>query len=193
MRIGGNVHVSAGSKFSVSVQSFANLLPEILTEVEGNALVIRSESCLEYADEDTNIYISLPDLKAAELKSSGSMRLQSVPSSGSLNISLTGSGSIRYIGSTDRIHVQNTGSGNVELEGFANHLETTLTGSGNIQGYFLHADTAKTKSTGSGFQKIWVDKILDATVTGSGNIYYRGYPYLVSTFTSGSGKVFNDN
>ncbi|WP_282597083.1 head GIN domain-containing protein [Rufibacter aurantiacus] len=193
MRIGGNVHVSAGSKVSVSVQSFANLLPEIMTEVEGNTLVIRSESCLDYADEETNIFITLPDITGAELKSSGQMRIQTVPSSGLLTIHLAGSGSIRYIGSADRINVQNSGSGIVDLEGFVNNLETTLTGSGSIQGYFLHADTAKTKTTGSGFQQIWVDKTLDATITGSGSIYYRGYPHLISTFTSGSGKVINDN
>ncbi|WP_181305451.1 head GIN domain-containing protein [Rufibacter sp. XAAS-G3-1] len=193
MRIAGNVYVTAGPKAEVKVESFANLLPEIVTELEGSTLVIRSESCLEYSDEETTVYITLPDIEYAELQSSGQMRIQAVPSSKGLKIRLTGSGTVRYLGSTNRIQVTHTSSGDVDLDGFVSHLETTLTGSGKILGYSLRADTVEAKSTGSGHQQIWVDKVLEATVNGSGNIYYRGSPSLVSTFTTGWGKVLQDD
>ncbi len=193
MRIAGNVYITGGSTNEVRIESFSNLLPQITTEVIGNTLVIRSESCLEYDNDEASVYITLPSIENVELKSSGMIRVQTVPSAQKLNVNLSGSGTIRYLGSIPKMNLLLSGSGDIILEGFVNHLETNSSGSGRIQGYFLHTDTAFVRSTGSGHQQIWVDKYLDATLSGSGNIYYRGYPNLISTLTSGSGKVINDN
>ncbi|WP_165864928.1 head GIN domain-containing protein [Rufibacter latericius] len=193
MRIGGNVYVTAGPRVEVKVESFSNVLPEISTKVEGGTLVISSGSCIEYADDETNVYISMPELEYASLKGSGIIRIQTVPSPKPLQLNLEGSGAIRYIGSADHIKVRNSGSGDIDLEGFVLNLETNQSGSGRVLGYFLHSDTAKVISSGSGYQQIWVDKVFDATVSGSGNVYYRGFPNLVSTLLTGSGRVINDN
>ncbi|GGK81822.1 head GIN domain-containing protein [Rufibacter glacialis] len=193
LRVQGNVVVSAGSKTEVSLEGFGNLLPEITTEVMGSTLVIRSASCLEYDNEDVTIYVSLPDLDHIELKSAGTVRVQAVPSSQKLRLSVSGSGTLRYSGSANRISLLQTGSGEIELTGTAHYLESISSGSGKISGYFLQTDTAKAISTGSGHQHIWVTKVLDATVSGSGNIYYRGHPSSLTTYSSGSGKILNDN
>ncbi|MBC3542325.1 head GIN domain-containing protein [Rufibacter sediminis] len=193
MRVGGNVFVTAGPKAEVKVESFANLLPEIVTEVEGKTLVIKSTSCLDYNDNETNVYISLPDIEQATLKTSGVLSIQTVASTKPLQLSLTGSGTIKYTGNATVLKVQHSGSGDVELNGFTSNLETTLSGSGRVMGYFMHADTAQVITSGSGHQQIWVNKVLDANISGSGNIYYRGNPSLVSKLTTGSGKVINDN
>ncbi|WP_183906807.1 head GIN domain-containing protein [Rufibacter immobilis] len=193
MRIAGNVVITEGKAPEVSLESYSNLLKEIKTEVVNQTLVIRSESCLEYSNEEATVYITMPDIEHVELKSSGHVRVQAVPSSQKLRVGLSGSGTIHYLGSIARINLLHSGSGQITLEGFANHLETTLSGSGKIEGYFMNADTAKVLSSGSGIQQIWVNGTFDATVTGSGNIYYRGNPASISTYVTGSGKVVNGN
>ncbi|WP_205503878.1 head GIN domain-containing protein [Rufibacter psychrotolerans] len=193
MRVAGNVIITEGPEVEVRVESFANLLPEIITEVAGSTLVIRSGTCLEFNNEETTVYVTLPQVELVELRSSGQVRVQAAPSTQRVNMNLSGSGAIRYVGNAQSVHVRHSGSGDIFLEGSASKLETNSSGSGSIQAYFLHADTATVFSSGSGHQQIWVNRALDATLSGSGNIYYRGYPNLISSLTSGSGKVINDN
>ncbi|WP_169788208.1 head GIN domain-containing protein [Rufibacter tibetensis] len=193
LRLPGNVIITGGPKTEISIETFANLLPEITTELEGSTLVIRSESCLEFTNDEATIHISLPNIENVELKSSGQIRVQSVKSPKNLKLNLSGSGKIHYLGSTVKINALNSGSGDIVLEGFANTLETKVSGSGRMEGYSLNADSVRAVSTGSGHQYLWVSRVLDASVEGSGNIYFRGHPFLRTTITKGSGKVIDDN
>lgn len=192
MRLPGHVYISYGLTHEVKVETFSNLQSEIITEIVGNSLIIRSESCLEYFNDEASFFITLPSLASVELKSSAEINLQNISSSQKLRLNLSGSGAINYTGSTSRLNVLHSGSGDVMLVGEADYLETTLSGSGRVQGYSLATDTAKTVLAGSGYQQVWVSKQLDATITGSGNIFYRGTPSIVK-YTPGSGLLVDSN
>lgn len=193
MRLPGKIYVSPGNNFSVSIETFSNILPEIITEIAGNTLVFRSESCLEYSNPDAIIHITMPAIEGVELKSNGEVHLQSVPSQQILRLNLSGSGSIYYTGHTAKMNLLLSGSGDIELFGSASYLESTLSGSGRVLGFSLLAETVKTVLAGSGYQQVWATESLDATITGSGNIHYKGTPSLISTYTSGSGRLINSN
>ncbi|GAB2538078.1 head GIN domain-containing protein [Rufibacter soli] len=193
MRLPGHVVITAGPTQEVSVKGFSNLLPEIITEVSGQSLVIRSASCLEFSNSETLIEVTLPNLELIELKSSADITIQGVPSIQKLRLSVSGSGNLQYSGNIKRLNLLHSGSGDVILEGTTNNLESTITGAGRVKGYFMQADTAKTLLTSSGYQQVWVNHYLDATTTGKGNIYYRGYPTTLITYATSSGKVVNDN
>ncbi|MGV3538329.1 MAG: head GIN domain-containing protein [Rufibacter sp.] len=193
LRLPGQVIISAGTKQTVSLETFSNLLPEIITEVVGNTLVIRSESCLEYSSDEAIFYVTLPTIENVELKSSGEVRIQGVPTTSKLTLNLSGSGTINYFGDTPTLNLLHSGSGDIVLLGSTNHLETLLSGSGRIQGFSLIAATAKTVLAGSGYQQVWVTESLDVSITGSGNVFYRGRPNLISSYLSGTGKLKDDN
>ncbi len=192
IRLPGMVFVTTGPQHEVKVKTFANLHPEIITEVVGNTLVIRSESCLEYFNDEATFYISIPELENVELKSSAEISLQSVYSSKKLRLILSGSGAIKYTGSTPEVNILHSGSGDIVLVGEAKTLETTLSGSGRVQGFSLAAESAKIILAGSGYQQVWAKDNLDATITGSGNIYYRGTP-TITKYTPSSGKLIDSN
>ncbi|AKQ45707.1 hypothetical protein TH63_08670 [Rufibacter radiotolerans] len=193
MRLPGNILISPGPTQGVSIKGFSNLLPEIITEVNGTTLVIRSQSCLEYTNSETTIEIKLPDLENVELKSSADVTVQAVPSSKKLRLSISGSGCLRYSGNIARLSLLHSGSGDIFLDGTANSLESTVSGAGRVKGYFMKADTGKIMLTSSGYQQVWANNYLDATTTGTGNIYYRGHPTTLITYSTSSGKVVNDN
>ncbi|MBA9077912.1 MULTISPECIES: head GIN domain-containing protein [Rufibacter] len=193
MRLPGNVHVVEGPVHSLTVETFHNLLPEIITEVVNNTLVIRSDACLEYFSNEATFYVSMPEIENVELKSSGEVRIVTVPSKNKLRLNLSGSGTIYYTGSTNSLNLLHSGSGDIVLVGNVGYIETLLSGSGRIQGYSMMTDTAKTVIAGSGYQQVWVSQVLDVSITGSGNLYYRGLPPSIVIYTSGSGKLINQN
>ncbi len=81
-----------------------------------------------------------------------------------------------------------SGSGKVELEGDAVLAEYSLNSSGRVDALYLEVPEVDATNTGSGNIYLWASDFLDATVTGSGDIIYRGSPTVSQTIT-GSGKV----
>ena len=81
-----------------------------------------------------------------------------------------------------------SGSGKVELAGDAVLAEYTLNSSGRVDALNLEVPDVDATITGSGNIFVWATDFLDATITGSGDIIYRGSP-TVSTTITGSGSV----
>jgi len=66
------------------------------------------------------------------------------------------------------------------------------TGTGSINAFNLEVDTCYVNLTGTGSCKVTVNELLDAVITGTGNVYYRGYPYIDSHIT-GLGRLISSN
>jgi hypothetical protein len=90
--------------------------------------------------------------------------------------------------------VSNTGSGNVTITSpmETDHLEIQLMGSGSYLGFQLSSQSCQVDIVGSGNCETTVLNYLDATLEGSGSVFYRGNP-SVREDTNGSGRVVNAN
>jgi hypothetical protein len=82
-----------------------------------------------------------------------------------------------------------SGSGKIEASGSAATVRTNVSGSGKILGANLETDVCKVMITGSGDVEINVKKELDASITGSGSVRYKGNPNKVNSHSAGSGHV----
>jgi hypothetical protein len=82
-----------------------------------------------------------------------------------------------------------SGSGKIEASGSASRVKTTISGSGKILAANLETNSCEVRITGSGDVEINVKDELDATITGSGSVRYKGNPSKVNTHAAGSGSV----
>ena len=103
-----------------------------------------------------------------------------VTGSGKINISMTVSGLADF---------QLSGSGKVEASGTANMVKASITGSGRVMAADMEAKRCQVRISGSGDVEINVKEELDADITGSGSVNYKGNPSKVNSHASGSGKV----
>ncbi len=71
-------------------------------------------------------------------------------------------------------------------------LYLSNTGTGSINAFNLEVDTCYVSITGTGSCKVTVNSLLDAVITGTGNLYYRGYPDIISHIT-GLGRIISSN
>lgn len=92
------------------------------------------------------------------------------------------------------VGLSNTGSGNLTIDTpmATDHLEIQLMGSGNFSGFHLTTQTCQADMVGSGNCEITVLRSLDASLEGSGSLFYKGTPSL-EVETNGSGQVVNVN
>lgn len=86
--------------------------------------------------------------------------------------------------------VKNTGIGNISIENFIpqNSISVSLTGTGNFNAFPLSVKECVIDISGTGNCELTIEERLDATITGTGNVYYKGTP-LVKQKITGTGVV----
>jgi hypothetical protein len=113
--------------------------------------------------------VSVPTLDAATLSGDGIVTVDAV-SAKQFRVELPGSGVLRASGTADR-------------------LDATLGGSGDLQLQDLTARDATVAVTGSGRLQVHATATLDASVSGSGAIFYAGEPRDVTRSITGTGAI----
>lgn len=154
---------------------------------------------------ETKIVSNDLDLK---LSGSGSLKAE-VDIAGNLKSSVSGSGLLKVKGNCDSMEAHVSGSGDVILAnaisgnadfsisgsgkivavGKSQSVKARISGSGKLLAADLQTDRCDVSIAGSGDMEINVVSELDARISGSGSVAYKGEPKHVSSHASGSGKV----
>jgi hypothetical protein len=82
-----------------------------------------------------------------------------------------------------------SGSGKIYASGSASRVKTSISGSGKVLAADLQANSCEVRISGSGDVEINVKDQLDANISGSGSVSYRGNPGKVNSHASGSGRI----
>ena len=188
--ISANVHIAQGEPYQVTIEGREDVVDEIRTTVDGDALSIESRYCLKGGDVD--IFITIPAIRSIANLGSGSIFSDNIWESDDLNMSITGSGDIKADMEVGNLEYKITGSGNVRLTGKRTFQDIRISGSGRVNSFGLRSDEAYVSISGSGRCEVTVEQKLDVKISGSGSVFYRGNP-SVSSAISGSGRIFEDN
>ena len=144
-----------------------------------------------------------------KLNVSGSGSLQAEVETGEIDANVSGSGSIDLKGKGKSIdtHVSGSGkvslnvvlankasfgisgSGKIEASGSAASVKAVISGSGKVLAANLETSTCDVNLSGSGHVEINVKNSLDAHISGSGSVSYKGNPDHINSNSSGSGKI----
>lgn len=108
----------------------------------------------------------------------------------SVDADVSGSGRITLSGAiSGTLSSAISGSGRIEASGTAKILRASVSGSGRVAGFGLGVERCYTKIAGSGNVEVTAEKEIDAEISGSGTVLYKGSPDHISSHTAGSGKV----
>jgi len=186
---GMQVTITQAGSTSVKVQADDNLQEYIITEIKGNKLIIKYPNNVSINSKGVKILVGMPQLDGASISGSGNIVSSSeLPSSGSFTASIAGSGNIDVKTKATKVRASISGSGDIQLGGKTSELEVAISGSGSFKGYGLKAEDVQVKISGSGNVETTAAAKLDAVISGSGDIYYKGNPGL-SLKSAGSGKI----
>lgn len=185
-----DVIIQTGDRDEVRLESTNISLDKVITEVDNNTLKISLKKG-NYRNIGLKVYVTVREVEGIKSTGSGSIKLQSDISSGSLSLGNTGSGNIILKNvNADNLSVGMTGSGFIAVEsGSVEAFTLSQTGSGDFKGGGLSAEKASINKTGSGQSLIGEIENLSVKSTGSGNVYYSGNPQSTSISATGSAKV----
>ncbi|MDB5157690.1 MAG: hypothetical protein JWR50_2397 [Mucilaginibacter sp.] len=188
-----DVYITQGNTESVKVDAPADVIHNILTEVNGGTLSISTKSHFTWRSMFNNkkmvIYVTIKNVNRIALTGSGDVFFKDGINANSLSLELTGSGDLYGKVNAKGLESTLTGSGDVKISGHANNQKIEVTGSGDYSAHGLTTTNTSVSVGGSGDASVNVSGNLKASVTGSGDIHYSGSPKYVSKSKSGSGDI----
>jgi hypothetical protein len=205
--ISADTIITKGDKAACEITADDNIIPLIITKIEGNRLIITSDR--NYSTR-TSIKIKLqtPKISSVILKGSGDITVKNI-SKEKLEAIIKGSGNITGTGEAKTLTVEISGSGDVNLTGLktndadisiagtgnftgtgeAKNLKIDISGSGHARLAELKVNDADIRIMGSGNATINVIDSLTTKIMGSGDVIYSGSPKTVNSSVLGSGSI----
>jgi hypothetical protein len=188
-----DVFIKQGATESVVVDAPSDVIGYVLTEVTNGTLKIYNKNNTGWKNLFSNkkivVYITIKTVDGISLTGSGDVSFKEGITANALKLQLTGSGDVSGKVTAKSLETNITGSGDVEVWGRADNSKVSITGSGDYEGTDLATTNASASIGGSGDITLNVNGSLEARVSGSGDIHYRGNPKNVSKTKSGSGSI----
>jgi hypothetical protein len=198
---GGHLKIRSKDRWGSWNWGRGDYITVYITAKEFRALSVSGSGDLE-----TRTKITSGDL---DLKVSGSGSLKAEIESNNVDANVSGSGSIRVRGKCNNLESSIGGSGDIEADvtvanmfdmsisgsgklvasGKATSVKASISGSGRARAIDLETDRCDIRISGSGSVEINVKSELNANISGSGSVNYKGNPNHVNANSSGSGKV----
>lgn len=207
-----DIEIEQGDEQSVVVEGHENMIQEVYLNVINDELRIDlRDNC--YKNFKLKVYITVEDLEALYLESTGDARLGDfevdelaihvsstgdVKGTGELEIekfleihsSSTGSTSLEVY--TEDIFVDASSTGDITLSGSCSYQSIEMDGTADYKAFNLESEICDVHNSSTGDAKINVSDELNVTITSTGDVHYMGNP-KIDYRNSGVGDLINEN
>ena len=171
------------------VRAEDNLLPYLITEVQGSVLVLRTSSGVDVEPTlPIEFFLTVTSLEGVTLQGIGSIHADGL-STASFAVTCSGVGTVELPAlSTNDLDVTLSGIGSLRASGDVDRQVVRLSGLGSYDTEDLQSREAHVLVEGFGSATVRVSDLLVAVVKSSGSVYYIGNPTVEATIT-GTGTV----
>ncbi|MEO8066986.1 MAG: head GIN domain-containing protein [Flavobacteriales bacterium] len=183
-----DVELTQAATQSVVVEGQANLAELVETTVDKGIWTIKTSKCYS-TDKPFVVRISVPAMDRVAVMGSGDVTSKNAFGGDAVDIDIQGSGDVTMTFNCKSVDASVQGSGDIKLGGECQESVFSVQGSGDVKAIELKSQRAMATVTGSGDIAVQVSESLNASVTGSGSVKYKGKPTDVKQNVTGSGDV----
>jgi hypothetical protein len=188
---GIDVMISQGDDFQVIVEADENLQDVILTEMEGNMLVVKTDHVNIRSARSKKVHVTLPELSDLKISSAGDCLGQTAFNCDDLDISISSAGNLTLEVDARQIDVDISSSGDCRISGSADELDATLSSAGDLNAFDLEAGTVDVVVSSAGDARVHATDEISMNASSAGNIYYRGDAKVIRSHTSSAGDIIH--
>lgn len=187
---GGNAEVRfhESQEYRAVITVDSNLEEFVDLKTRNGTLHIGTKPGGSYSFSTLLVDVYCPRLSGVSISGSGNFTGMDKITSPSFESNVSGSGNIEGTVECDNYYAVISGSGKITITGTGSNSNIRISGSGDFHGFDFRIDRATAHISGSGKMNIWAMENIDARVSGSGSIVYRGNPKIAFS-GSGSGKI----
>jgi hypothetical protein len=170
IEVGGaiEVEVSQSDSHSVEVSADDNILPTIITKVDGDILKIERHEGDLFNSSTVHVKISLPTLSGLEL--SGASH-----------------GSAKNI-KTDKLNLEISGASKLIVSGTVSELQSEVSGASKLDAKGLVADNIEIECAGASKAMVHANISLKINAEGASKVVYSGSPKVIEE-SSGASSI----
>jgi hypothetical protein len=186
----GDLVLEAGDTPMLSVTADDNVLPVIVTKVDGKKLILRPRSHTTIHPQTPITYtLTLPRLKSITHSGTGTISAERLDAD-SLMVKLSGASNANLMNLTCKSLTLNlSGAGRARLTGVTDTLKLNQSGTTGIDARGLKATNAEVRVSGTSNATVWTEHELKARTSGKGEIQYKGHPSQISQRSSCSSRI----
>jgi hypothetical protein len=187
-----DLSISQISNTGVDLFGDSNVLPIITTAVNNNVLTISTQNDQCYStSKNIEVTITTPEIYSVALNGAGKIDAYNL-NTDVLLFETNGSATISSSFDVKRLQTIINGSGNANFSGTADLANFSISGTGSILASTVETDSCEISITGVGDVRISVNKYLEVTISGSGNVYYSGDPETIKQYITGTGQLIKE-
>lgn len=189
-----NLTIQYGDQQHVSITVDDNVADYINTSVDNGRLKISSMDSVYLDDITLSIDLTMTDLREIYIFNTATVFGDFSPRLEDIHLGVVGSGTgtINLNLNADRILSFFDGPFNVVLTGQATKHMISHYASGSLMAFGLNTDTTYIRLIGTGNEEVFANDYLNVEISGTGSIYYKGYPDIDIDIT-GTGNVIDAN
>jgi Putative auto-transporter adhesin, head GIN domain len=191
LRVPADIYLNTGDHASVKIEGDNNLLKFVDVEQSGDVLTIRTHEGFNLIPSgDLKIYVTTPTFEKIDATCACNIESQNkLISPDGLEMHLSGAGNIKLEVDAPHIDARLSGAGNISLKGQTKDVKLNLSGAGNAHCYELLAENTDVNISGFGSAEVYASVKLSASVSGAGNVDYKGNATEIEKHISGAGDV----
>ena len=191
---GIEVYATPSDRFSVEVETGANALEYVITEIkQGNVLSIRYKNNVNIRNIDTKVFVSCPEIKNIAVSSSAEFKMTGTFYGTYLSIAASSSSEVEGRIDYEEVTIAASSSADVDLSGEVYKATIAASSSSDVDLGNLMAEDVVATASSSADISVYVTGNLKAVASSGADIEYRGNPKNIDRTVSSGGSIRRDN
>ncbi len=161
-------------------------------KVSDNTLTLsHTQTTITVGVHDTKIIakVNSNKIKSFRIEGAGYITSSIIQKANDIETNIAGAGNLELNINNNSIHNKIEGLGNVKLKGRTDTATTEIDGAGNLNAFDLETNNTIVSIEGVGNADVTVSEKLNVTISGIGNLTYKGNPKEVNKKHDGLGTI----
>ncbi len=191
---GIDVYLTAGNKPSVKVRGDQDMLDKVVTELDGDMLVIRMKKNTNWRlnwrnRNEMQVHLTYQALKHITSSGGSGVYTQNTLKGSTLSIKGSGASDLRLDVDLDELICFSSGGSDANLTGRVKNMEVIASGGSDVHARDLEVENCTIEASGGSDTKITVNGDLEVSATGASDVYVYGNPKIITKRSSGASDI----
>jgi hypothetical protein len=182
--VGGafEVYLTQGEPQEVIVETHANFMENVMTQVNGSTLDISSKGLKNI--HELNVYITVPEVKSVEASGAAEVKGRSTVRADELDLSASGASELSMEIQVTQLKTNTSGAAEMKLAGTAENHSGDVSGAGSLNARELNTEKSYLTVSGAASAYVHASEEIAGDVSGAGELKYSGNPQNNLTHTN---------
>lgn len=189
-----DLNITKGPEFKVNVVAGKHIIKNITTRVADGVLSIDNKNKCNFVrgyKRKVTVNVTMPYIVKVESRGVGTIRFTDTFQQDTLQLRAENSGDIYVNGTFNEVRTSSHGNGDIYVSGSCDRLFVYMFGTNMLQAENLVINSyvfVETVSIADCYINAPVNGPLEYNIWRSGNIYYKGNPTIINSFSNNAGK-----